>query len=118
MNISELASYDIKISKNSITAKDTKTGKTKGVVRDIQNFATLPIRDQVQHSKIIKKIISENLELKLNFGDFYIKDKTIYHFVSEKSFEFYEILEPEKMEYIENLKNCDLLQTIIVKGIC
>lgn len=47
MKITEIAGKDIKESKNSITVVD-ECGKTKGVVRNIQWYQNLPLRDELE----------------------------------------------------------------------
>lgn len=70
MNIKDLQGKNIKISKNSITAKD-ENGKTCGVVRNVSKLMDLPPRKVFEFAK------------KIN-GDFrseiYICDNEIYVF--------------------------------------
>lgn len=47
MKITEIAGKDIKESKNSITVVD-EYGKTKGVVRGVQWYRNLPLRDEME----------------------------------------------------------------------
>lgn len=54
MNILHLENKHIKIGKTSITAINTKTGKTSGVVRNIRKFKDLQPNKQMEHFKALR----------------------------------------------------------------
>lgn len=58
MTIEQLAGFDVKVSANTLTAKN-ENGKTAGLVRGVRLFANAPIKDQVNASEKVKKLAKQ-----------------------------------------------------------
>lgn len=106
MKIKEIAGACIKESKNSITCID-ECGKTKGIVRNVQWYQSLPLRDEMEWRSKWRKagLMPESRDLKY----FALADDEWHVIIPKRSSHLEEI--KARYEGKFNILACDIVRT-------
>lgn len=89
MEIKEIENKHIKIGKTSITAINTETGKTCGVVRNIRKFMDLQPNKQIDYVKAVNSTGIRDSRIDEIMNCVIVSDDQLYYLHDLKPEEFY-----------------------------